>query len=394
MQAKTHIREVVQELIQVLDLQSDVAECLADHHEYNLDIAIHTFLEEPRKALQEMGLPTSKSNAIVHVLEQAEEEEPKGEDVCPSCYTNFADVRTNKCGNRFCHSCVKLALTAAVKGGRIPMRCLASDVDRKGGITRCSSVLPLTSLQRLGIGDKEILIWPVPRFHGYAAAQDMEEGVSRSIRQVWEEHLRGIPYEVVVASDEDEEGGAIGLGFAVLGFQDPCHVQAVLALHHSTKPLVLHGAPVHVERGGWLSAGYLRSAHKLLMLQYRSCQNKACGALVFVGKTSLGTVECRRCSEAMCLKCSAGDHRPAPCEAVRNWENEGGATATSKEDLETRRMIYHKTKPCPKCQVPISKNGGNTKDHPPPSCHVGILFSMLLKKKKKLKQGRHAPSKK
>lgn len=52
-----------------------------------------------------------------------------------------------------------------------------------------------------------------------------------------------------------------------------------------------------------------------------------------------------------------GDHSPVPCKALLDWEGEGGSSIQSKEDLDTKKLMYEITKKCPKCSSPIEKNG-------------------------------------
>merc|ERR1712186_176605 len=61
-------------------------------------------------------------------------------------------------------------------------------------------------------------------------------------------------------------------------------------------------------------------------------------------------VRCEFCGTQWCSKCKADMHTPVSCEAVKQW-------AKMQGDADTMWMSAN-TKPCPKCQRPIEKNGG------------------------------------
>ncbi len=67
------------------------------------------------------------------------------------------------------------------------------------------------------------------------------------------------------------------------------------------------------------------------------------------GNLGVATVKCI-CEEEFCFKCSTAPHVPAPCDIARRWRT------TLNSDDATRLWLESKTKPCPKCKVPIEKN--------------------------------------
>ena len=62
-------------------------------------------------------------------------------------------------------------------------------------------------------------------------------------------------------------------------------------------------------------------------------------------------VECA-CGVAFCFKCSKAPHSPCTCKMWDLWEEKING------DSETRNWLAANTKPCPKCDKPVEKNGG------------------------------------
>jgi hypothetical protein len=103
----------------------------------------------------------------------------------------------------------------------------------------------------------------------------------------------------------------------------------------------------------------------VLAQQFVSCANPVpCRGKIYVGLSSRlsaeggsFTVHCRRCEHTFCSSCKLGDHTPVPCSVLRDWEAEGGSSIQSREDLETKKLLYDLTKRCPKCGTHIEKDG-------------------------------------
>lgn len=59
------------------------------------------------------------------------------------------------------------------------------------------------------------------------------------------------------------------------------------------------------------------------------------------------------CRFTFCASCKVEWHADATCEAYQRWVKENGAA----DDL-FEKWRAKSTKPCPKCHVPVQKNGG------------------------------------
>lgn len=87
----------------------------------------------------------------------------------------------------------------------------------------------------------------------------------------------------------------------------------------------------------------------------RWCPAPGCSYAVEVQETmasgSSQQIVCR-CKHRFCFECGADWHEPVTCQMLRAW------IKTSADDASTCQWIVGHTKPCPKCHVPIEKNGG------------------------------------
>jgi len=80
------------------------------------------------------------------------------------------------------------------------------------------------------------------------------------------------------------------------------------------------------------------------------CPAAGCELTGGLGNSS-GLVECS-CGARWCFECCNDEHQPVPCTCVVAWNKK---SIDSGSDLT---WIMANTKPCPKCQNPIEKNGG------------------------------------
>jgi len=63
------------------------------------------------------------------------------------------------------------------------------------------------------------------------------------------------------------------------------------------------------------------------------------------------SVRCE-CGMTWCFDCSNDDHQPVPCACVQKWQKK------QLDEGNDIQWIMANTKPCPKCNNPIEKNGG------------------------------------
>lgn len=80
------------------------------------------------------------------------------------------------------------------------------------------------------------------------------------------------------------------------------------------------------------------------------CPGADCGRAVKAKPGVIG-IQCD-CGTRFCFRCGGEDHSPCSCEELKKW------IIKCKDDSETFNWLVANTKPCPKCQTCIEKNGG------------------------------------
>jgi len=90
------------------------------------------------------------------------------------------------------------------------------------------------------------------------------------------------------------------------------------------------------------------------------CKNpKGCaGLLSFGNNMPVSVVRCGLCGYNFCHSCNFLPHEPISCEMMQSWSASNGFVEGTEEELESHRLKSLTTKPCPKCGIPIEKNGG------------------------------------
>lgn len=81
-----------------------------------------------------------------------------------------------------------------------------------------------------------------------------------------------------------------------------------------------------------------------------SCQNAIMVSL-WTKTYALKSVRCS-CGCNFCFECLENNHDPVPCSVLKDWMK------LKTTDIEAKDWILHHTKPCPKCDSKIEKNGG------------------------------------
>ncbi|CAL2034162.1 unnamed protein product [Caenorhabditis brenneri] len=109
--------------------------------------------------------------------------------------------------------------------------------------------------------------------------------------------------------------------------------------------------------GNFLSSSKLKITHqKLIKESYINSDsslawcNRKCG--MAVRRSSKDTITCS-CGSTFCFLCRSDAHYPATCRQLRLWEEQ-----RSNSDGITLSWIILNTKECPRCFIPIQKNGG------------------------------------
>ena len=104
----------------------------------------------------------------------------------------------------------------------------------------------------------------------------------------------------------------------------------------------------HAEKYRLLITNSLVTCNRLM----RWCPAPDCGLAVRVaGRAAMQPVRCG-CGHAFCFACGEDWHYPVGCEGLRMWVKK------CEDDSETANWINANTKDCPRCKVPIEKNGG------------------------------------
>lgn len=81
------------------------------------------------------------------------------------------------------------------------------------------------------------------------------------------------------------------------------------------------------------------------------CSSPGCTKAIKVTSDLAKFVRCD-CGNEFCFPCGCQWHEPVDCDLLKKW------MIKCNDDSETINWINAKTKPCPKCQTPIEKNGG------------------------------------
>jgi ariadne-1 len=88
------------------------------------------------------------------------------------------------------------------------------------------------------------------------------------------------------------------------------------------------------------------------------CKNpKGCKGIVEVDTTK-ANVTCDECHFTFCARCEYSAHAPASCSMMKSWDLAGGYQDLSEEESAVRKLKLETTRPCPKCNTSIEKNGG------------------------------------
>jgi len=98
--------------------------------------------------------------------------------------------------------------------------------------------------------------------------------------------------------------------------------------------------------------------NKLVMSYYVECNKMLkwcsapdCNFVIKVPFLDSRTVTCK-CGNSFCFSCSGDWHDPIDCDMLKKWVKK------SNDDSETSKWISVHTKDCPKCKMPIEKDGG------------------------------------
>ena len=83
----------------------------------------------------------------------------------------------------------------------------------------------------------------------------------------------------------------------------------------------------------------------------RWCPSPGCSKAIKVTSDLTKFVRCD-CGYEFCFPCGSQLHEPVDCDLLTKWFKK------CEDDSETSNWINAKTKPCPKCQTAIEKNGG------------------------------------
>lgn len=83
----------------------------------------------------------------------------------------------------------------------------------------------------------------------------------------------------------------------------------------------------------------------------RWCPGIDCGKAVKVSHWEPRLVVCS-CGTCFCFSCGQNWHEPLNCRHLKKWIKK------CQDDSETMNWINANTKDCPKCMIPIEKNGG------------------------------------
>ena len=82
------------------------------------------------------------------------------------------------------------------------------------------------------------------------------------------------------------------------------------------------------------------------------CPTADCGKIIENKFADAIEVTCT-CSKDYCFKCMHEPHMPIDCEMRENWHD-----TIANHDNANAKWLSRNTKKCPKCKVPVQKNGG------------------------------------
>lgn len=83
----------------------------------------------------------------------------------------------------------------------------------------------------------------------------------------------------------------------------------------------------------------------------RWCPSPDCSNAVKIEMSKPIEIQCE-CGYSYCFSCTIEYHEPATCDQIKKFHKE------TQEDIATNSWKAQNTKPCPKCNSPIEKNGG------------------------------------
>ncbi|KAF1767074.1 hypothetical protein GCK72_007032 [Caenorhabditis remanei] len=92
--------------------------------------------------------------------------------------------------------------------------------------------------------------------------------------------------------------------------------------------------------------GYVAASSRL-----KWCPGNDCGRIVKIPDAETRLIMCK-CETRFCFNCCLEFHDPIDCRLMKKWLKK------CSDDSETSNWMNTNTKDCPKCSVPIEKNGG------------------------------------
>uniref|UniRef100_A0AC35GPW0 RBR-type E3 ubiquitin transferase n=1 Tax=Panagrolaimus sp. PS1159 TaxID=55785 RepID=A0AC35GPW0_9BILA len=81
------------------------------------------------------------------------------------------------------------------------------------------------------------------------------------------------------------------------------------------------------------------------------CPGQDCEMIAKCSSSGCQPIQCK-CGTLFCFFCSQEAHEPVPCDIIKRWAKK------IEGDSLTMKWISVSTKDCPKCGIPIEKNGG------------------------------------
>jgi len=83
----------------------------------------------------------------------------------------------------------------------------------------------------------------------------------------------------------------------------------------------------------------------------KPCPGVDCDRFIRANNSEVRGVKCE-CNESFCVGCGEENHDPISCERLESW------LKRCDEDNATKKWMTEKSQKCPKCKVPIEKDGG------------------------------------